>query len=83
MRWLAIFITLLSTVALSQIARDSCGVVVEIREKYGPVWMDTATVVSMADGCFVLTKRAGLTGWYSMQNYSVRIIERLDCETDF
>jgi hypothetical protein len=59
------------------IAQDSNGLVVEVKEKYGGLLLDTATVVMLHQGQFVLVKKEGGTGWYPSSFHSVRVLEKL------
>jgi hypothetical protein len=59
------------------ICQDSAGVIVEIKEKYGSLIVDTCTVVMFHEGQFVLVKRSGATGWFPSAFHSIRIIGRL------
>ena len=78
MRCLFLIITLVTALLAGQtIAKDSVGLVVMVREKYGPALVDTCTVVTLHENNFVLTHRDGRTGWYPVGNYSVNIIERM------
>ena len=58
------------------VARDSNGLVVEIREQYGAVIIDTCTVVMVHDGAFYIVKKSGLTGVYPVARHSVKILQR-------
>jgi hypothetical protein len=60
-----------------QIAADTSGIAVELREKYGPVVYDTGTVIMIYDNCFVITHRDGLTSWYPVGNYAVSKITKI------
>jgi hypothetical protein len=60
-----------------QIAADTGGIAVELREKYGPVVYDTGTVIMIYDDCFVITHRDGLTSWYPVGNYAVSKITKI------
>lgn len=62
------------------IAQDSCGIIVEFREKYGPVVHDTGTVVMVRDNCWVITHRDGCTTWYPIVNYAISRITKLKQE---
>ena len=60
------------------IASDSCGVAVELREKYGPVVCDTGTVVTLWNNFFVVTKRDRPPALYPVGNYAVQKLTKLD-----
>jgi len=61
-----------------EIARDSAGLVVEFKEKYGPAVIDTGTVLMEYRGSFVLTKKDRPSAWFPISNYSQRVISRLE-----
>jgi len=63
-----------------QIAADSGGIIVELREKYGPVVHDTGTVIMLYDNCFIITHRDGMTSWYPVGNYAISKITKLKKE---
>jgi hypothetical protein len=76
-----IAIALLAAVAWGQpIAHDEDGflVAVELHEKYGPVVHDTGTVVSIWNGCFVVTHYNRPVTLYPIANYSVSKITKLN-----
>lgn len=77
--WTVIIIGLLAAAVRSQsvIAQDSAGLVVEVKEKYGGILMDTCTVVLIHGGMFVLVKRTGESRWFPTSFHSVRIIKHL------
>ena len=58
------------------IGADSNGMVVELREKYGPVVYDTGTVLVLYKGFFVLTTKDRGVVWYPSANYSCKIIQK-------
>jgi hypothetical protein len=57
------------------IGADSTGMIVELREKYGPVIYDTCTVLCTYKNYFVCTGKDE-TAWYPIANYSAKIIKR-------
>lgn len=59
------------------IAKDSNGVVVQIKEKYGSYTIDTCTVVMLMNNYFVVVHREGESGWYPASFHSVAVMERL------
>ena len=61
----------------SLIARDSVGLVVTVKEKYGSYVTDTCTVVMMCNQNFVLVRRKGASSWYPASFHSVEIVKRL------
>ena len=81
MKWIAIIIACLmahtSPLAQEVIAADTLGMVVQIREKYGPTLTDTCTVLMYHAGQFVLVKKDGLSGWFPASFHSVRVMEKL------
>lgn len=79
MKRLLLVIFLACTASGAVIAHDSCGIVVELREKYGPVITDTGTVLSTINECFVLTKYNKPAAWYPVANYAVKPIGRIEC----
>jgi hypothetical protein len=58
------------------IAKDSIGLVVEIREQYSTTMIDTCTVVMVHDGSFYIVKKTGLPGVYPVARHSVKILSR-------
>lgn len=54
---------------------DSSGIIVELREKYGPVIYDTGTVILIYKNNFIVTKKSG-TAWYPKENYSCKILAK-------
>ena len=60
------------------VAKDSNGIVVEIKEKYGVTVLDTATAVIYHEGNFVVIHREGVAAWYPASFHSVRVLERLN-----
>jgi hypothetical protein len=60
------------------IAQDSAGLVVEFKEKYGPVVIDTGTVLMAHYGSFVLVKRDRGSAWFPMANYSQRVLHPVE-----
>jgi len=59
------------------IARDSNGVVVVVKEKYGGATVDTCTVVILHDGKFVLVHRNGTSAWYPTDFHSVKVVRKV------
>jgi len=80
-KWLMllIFTAALSTRALSQevIAKDSLGLEVVLKEKYGDYVTDTATVVFAKTGCFVLAHKDRFASWFPMVNWGLVYVSRL------
>ena len=78
--WIKICIACLTVLTFCQaqevIAKDSLGMIVEVKEKYGGLLYDTCTVVMYYSGQFVLVKKTGRTGWYPASFHSVRILEK-------
>lgn len=71
-------LALLAAVVLGQpVAADSCGFVVELREKYGPVVHDTGTVISIWNNFFVISKRDAPPALYPVGNYAVQKITKI------
>jgi hypothetical protein len=58
------------------IAKDSAGLVVEIREQYGSVIIDSCSVVMIHEGNFIIVKKSGLSGVYPVARHSVKILQR-------
>jgi hypothetical protein len=61
------------------LAVDSCGYIVELKEKYGPAVYDTGTVVTLYAEKFVVTHRSGPDSFYPTENYSLSHLRRLPC----
>ena len=79
MRNAILALALLAAVVGGQpIASDSCGVAVELREKYGPVVHDTGTVITLWNNFFVVTKRDRPPALYPIGNYAVQKLTKLD-----
>ena len=83
MKQLLIIIGLLAYPLYAQqvIAQDSTGLIVEVKEKYGGLIIDTCSVVMLHNNQFVLVKKEGSTGWFPASFHSVRIVERLAVNT--
>lgn len=60
------------------IAKDSVGLIVEVKEKYGGLIFDTCTVIMLFDNQFVLVHREGSTGWYPTSFHSIRLLGRIE-----
>jgi hypothetical protein len=58
------------------IAKDSTGLLVEIKEKYGPTTYDSGTVLIIYNGFFVLSKRNNPSNYYPCCNYAVKPFKR-------
>jgi hypothetical protein len=63
--------------AQTLVAKDSNGLVVEIKEKYGGWRVDTVTVVMLYKGNFVLVRRDGSTSWLPASFNSINIVKSL------
>ena len=68
-----LFICLIAVV----IAADSSGLIATVKEKYGGMYADTCSVVSLLDGNFYLTHRDRPTSVFPAGNYSIFNIERV------
>jgi hypothetical protein len=79
MRILILLLLAATSLLATEIAKDSCGVIVELREKYGPTIVDTGTVLMVYDNNFVLTKFNQPAAWYPVANYAVTKTRRLEC----
>jgi len=84
-KWIATLITALLLVPTSLqaqhvIAKDSCGLIVEVCQKYGPCMHDTCAVLSIWNGNFVLTKRTLPSAHFPESFHSVRVVSRLTGE---
>lgn len=79
MKKLIVLLLLLPTIIVGGelIAKNSAGMVIELKEKYGRVQIDTCTVLMLHAGCFVAVRRDGSSGWYPATNYSAKIIEKI------
>ena len=76
MRWiLFVFIFLMahtqSTAQNSIVAMDSAGLVVTLKERYGALYVDSCTVVSMMSNTFILTKKNRPSTIYPMSNWAI------------
>ena len=83
MKWRIVIIIAVFAAALSAdnpqvIAADSAGLVVTLKEKYGGYRTDTATVVTVRDGEIWLTHKSCPTTVYSLTNWAVITIMRLN-----
>ncbi len=58
------------------IAKDSNGLIVEIKEKYGNVIYDSCTIIMKHDGDFVVIHRDGTVGRYPETFHSLRVWKR-------
>lgn len=52
------------------ILKDSNGVVIEFKEKYGEIVKDTGTFVTIFNGCWCVTKKDKPSSYYPIENYS-------------
>ena len=59
------------------VAKDSNGLVVEIKEKYGITVVDTCTVVMNYNGNFVLVRKDGTSSWYPTSFHSIKIVTKV------
>ena len=59
------------------VARDSNGLIIEVKEKYGGTIIDTCTAVIFHQGNFVVIHREGVSAWFPSAFHSVRVLERL------
>ena len=62
------------------LAKDTTGVVVQVKEKYGTHLTDTCTVVMLVKNQFVLVHREGVSSWYPTSFHSVKIVRKLSAE---
>ena len=58
------------------IAKDSAGLIVEVKEKYGGINYDTCTIVMKYDGDFITVHRNGTTSRYPACFHSIKIYKR-------
>ncbi len=70
-------LTAVPSYAQQVIAKDSAGLVVEVKEKYGGRITDTCTVVMLHQNQFVLVKRDGNSAWFPSSFHSVRVLGSL------
>lgn len=54
------------------IANDTNGVIVEVKEKYGGILLDTCTVVIVNGDCFVLVHRNRPASYFPVSFHSIR-----------
>ncbi len=77
-----LIITLLATFIIQAgqdlVAKDSNGLVVEVKEKYGITIVDTCTVVMNYNGQFVLVRRDGTSAWYPTSFHSIKIVGKVE-----
>lgn len=61
------------------IARDSGGIIIEIKEKYGSFTTDTCTAVLLFNDNFVVVHKEQLRGsdWYPESFHSIRVLKHL------
>jgi predicted ATP-grasp superfamily ATP-dependent carboligase len=55
------------------VAKDSNGLIIEIKEKYGGSVYDTCTVVMKMGGNFIVVHKEGIAGYYPESFHSVRV----------
>lgn len=55
------------------IARDSLGLVVELKEKYGAAILDSCTVVMRCGDEYITVHRSGPSGHYPVANWSLPV----------
>jgi hypothetical protein len=82
--WFLLAIAVLPFVAAGQeiIAKDSNGLVVDIKADFGRVTRETCTVVVLTQENFVLVGKNGKTAWYPLPFHSVKIVEHLKTDPD-
>ncbi len=83
---IGILILLILITSYSQqtvIAKDSNGLIVEIKEKYGGYVIDTCTVVMNYKGKFVLIHKDGTSAWYPASFHSIRIVKKIKNRKQF
>ncbi|RPJ55941.1 MAG: hypothetical protein EHM12_11275 [Dehalococcoidia bacterium] len=69
---------LLSYNSYSQIiAKDSLGLSIQIKEKYGGIFYDTGTVISIVNECIFITKKNEYSSIFPLCNYSIVSIYKL------
>jgi len=79
MKTVLIFL-LMSFAVFSQqqlIAKDSNGLVIEVKEKYGSYFIDTCTVVMNYNDQFVIVHRDGTSSWFPASFHSVKIVKKI------
>jgi hypothetical protein len=75
---LFILVITLASFAQSLVAKDSNGLVIEIKEKYGGFVTDTCTAVMLMNGNFIIVHREGVAGYFPESFHSVRIVGRVE-----
>jgi hypothetical protein len=63
--------------AQDTIAQDTVGLVVEVKEKYGALLLDTCNILMLKDNQFVLVKKSLPSAWFPTSFHSVRVVARL------
>ena len=58
------------------IAKDSTGMIVQLKEKYGMQSTECCKVIMKCESNFVLTKGDNKSSWYPCENFSLKILER-------
>jgi hypothetical protein len=79
MKWVCAFVmaAVMQATAGELIAKDSIGVVVEVKEKYGTYCLDTCTVLMYHNDNFVLVHRSGASRWFPAAFHSVTVVSAL------
>lgn len=55
---------------------DSIGLIINVREKYGPTFLDTGNVLFEHNSDLVLSTKNGIKSIYPKANYSITIVRR-------
>jgi hypothetical protein len=78
-----LFLLLIACTSIAQdlIARDSNGLIIELKEKYGGYATDTCTAVMLMNGNFIVVHRDGVAGYFPESFHSIRILARLENRT--
>jgi hypothetical protein len=59
------------------IAKDSNGLVVDIKADFGHVSRETCTVVMLTQENFVLVRKNGTTAWFPLPFNAVKIVDHM------
>jgi hypothetical protein len=64
------------------IARDSNGLVVDIKADFGHVSRETCTVVMLMQENFILVRKNGTTAWFPLPFNAVKIVDHIKPSLD-
>jgi hypothetical protein len=76
-RLLLVLLVALGASGQELVAKDSNGLIIEIKEKYGGSVFDTCTVVMKMGGNFIVVHKEGIAGYFPESFHSIRVRGKL------